>query len=103
MTDREILDTIAKIEVVKGMIKQYEADIDAYKAELEAEMKRRGTNELNVFRSSVKIEDVRRQVLDSKRVKEEAPELYNSYLKSQTFRRMTCNIEWLDMVDETVA
>src|SRR5690606_10066554 len=87
MLDSETEQLIEAIESLKAEKKQIEEQIKAYENQLKMTLKDASVGVTNRFKITYKA--VTQNRIDSKRLKEEMPEIYEKYTKQSVSRRLT--------------
>ena len=86
------VDMVSKVEQLKeleALIREAEAEVEALKDEIKAEMYMRNTEEMNVGRYVVRWTSVVSNRLDSTALKNEMKDIYNRYVKQTESRRFS--------------
>ena len=89
MTDRMIDNRVRKIREIEAQVKALEADADAIKAELKAEMETLGADEVSTANFTVRWKEVISNRFDSKALKTAMPTVYEKYCKQSRSMRFT--------------
>ena len=89
MTDKMIENRINKILALEAQIKEIEAETEAVKAELKAELESRSVSELTIKEHTVRYKEVITNRLDGKSLKVSFPDIYASFCKPSASMRFT--------------
>lgn len=81
MTSIEITSKIEELKELEALIKEAEAEVEALKDEIKAEMLKQNTEEMNVGRYIVRWKNVVSNRFDSTSFKKVMPEVYKMYTK----------------------
>ena len=85
-------ETISKIEQLKeleALIREAEAEAEALKDAIKAEMQKQNKEEMSVGRYVVRWKDVTSNRFDSTAFKKVMPDVYNMYTKQTTSKRFS--------------
>jgi len=89
MGERALLNRIQKLKTLEGQQKELERQIEELKADIKADMKREGLEELRAVEHIVRFTTVITNRFDSKAFKAEHSRLYNQYMKQLTSKRFS--------------
>lgn len=89
MTKQEIIAKVSELKELEAMAKELEAEIEATKDILKAEMTEQGAEEMVAGNYIMRYKDVVSQRIDSKTLKKELPSIYEQYSKTVTAKRFT--------------
>lgn len=89
MTDRQLKNRIEKLDAIAEQQKALEAQAEAIRNEIKADMQEKGEYEISVFGRIVRWKEVISSRLDSKALKAALPEIYSQYCKPMASRRFT--------------
>ena len=89
MTTKEITKKIEDLKELEALIKEAEAEVEALKDELKAEMAMLNKDEMTAGRYTVRWTSVISNRLDSTAMKKAIPDVYNMYLKQTESRRFS--------------
>lgn len=89
MTDRQLKNRIEKLDEIAEQQKVLEAQAEAIRNEIKADMEEKGVDEVSVFGQIVRWKEVISNRLDGKALKAALPEIYNQYCKPTSSRRFT--------------
>jgi len=89
MGERALLNRIQKLKALEGQQKELERQIEELKADIKADMKRKGLEELRAVEHIVRFTTVITNRFDSKAFKAEHSRLYNQYMKQLTSKRFS--------------
>lgn len=86
------VDMVSKVEQLKeleALIREAEAEVEALKDEIKAEMTKQSKEEMNVGRYVIRWTSVVSNRLDSTALKNEMKDIYNRYVKQTESRRFS--------------
>lgn len=89
MTERQIENRIKKLQVIEAQRKELEAQAEALKAELKADLEEKGLNELQTKNFIIRWKSVISNRLDGKALKAAFPDIYSQFTKQSESRRFT--------------
>ena len=89
MSTVEIIAKIKKLKEWEELIKEAEAEAEALKDEIKAEMLKHNTEEMNCGRYIVRWTNVLSNRFDSTAFKKVMPDVYKSYVKQVSSRKFT--------------
>lgn len=89
MSTVEITSKIEELKELEALIRQAEAEVEALKDEIKAEMTKQGKEEMNAGRYIVRWTNVVSNRFDSATFKKEMAEVYNRYTKQTESRRFS--------------
>ena len=89
MTERMIENRIKKLSALEEQITQLQEQADAIKAELKADLKEKGVDELKTKNFIIRWKEIISNRLDGKALKAALPEIYSPYCKPSSSRRFT--------------
>jgi len=89
MGERALLNRIQKLKALEGQQKELERQIEELKADIKADMKRKGLEELRAVEHIVRFTTVITNRFDSKAFKAEHSRLYDQYMKQLTSKRFS--------------
>ncbi|MCD8363017.1 MAG: hypothetical protein LUC98_08675 [Lachnospiraceae bacterium] len=89
MTERMIENRVAKLNELSGQITELEAQAEAIRAELKADMETKGVEELKTKHFTIRWKEIMSSRLDGKRLKSELPSVYDRFCRISTSRRFT--------------
>lgn len=89
MTERQIENRIKKLQVIEAQRKELEAQAEALKAELKADLEEKGLNELQTKNFIIRWKSVISNRLDGKALKAAFPDIYSQFTKLSESRRFT--------------
>lgn len=89
MTTVELRNKIEELKELEALIKEAEAEVEALKDELKAEMTKQHTNEMQVGRYTMRWTDVASNRLDSKKLKETMPNIYDMFVGQSYSKRFS--------------
>lgn len=89
MSVNEIISKIEELKDLEILIKEAEAEAEALKDEIKAEMEKQKTEEMIVGRFIVRWTNILSDRFDSKTFKMAMPEVYNKFIKQTHSRRFT--------------
>lgn len=87
----ELNKKIMEIKELEQYAKEVQAEIEALKDEVKAEMTTRGTDEMTVGVFTVRWKDVTQKRFDGKTFQKDHEDLYKAYQKESTSKRFTIN------------
>lgn len=91
MTDRQLNNRIQKINDLEIQIKEMEAQVDALRNEIKADLTEKQTDEHNTGSFVIRWKEVISSRLDSKALKAALPDVFKTYTKESKCRRFTIN------------
>lgn len=89
MSNVEIIKKVEELKELEILIKEAEAEAEALKDEIKAEMAEKNTEEMIVGKFIVRWTSVLSDRFDSKTFKMAMPEVYNKYIKQTHSRRFS--------------
>lgn len=89
MTDRQLNNRITKLQAIEAQQKELEAQAEAIRAELKADLERKGEDEHNTGSFIIRWKEIISSRLDSKALKAALPDVYGQFCKASTSRRFT--------------
>ncbi len=89
MTQIELKKKIEELKELEGLIKEAEAEVEALKDEIKAEMDKEHKEEMSVDRYTVRWKAVFTNRFDTTTFKEAMPKVYEAYVKQTVSRRFT--------------
>lgn len=89
MTDRQINNRIHKLQGIEAQVKELEAQAEAIRAELKADLESKGEDEHNTGSFIVRWKEIISSRLDGKALKAALPDVYGQFCKATTSRRFT--------------
>lgn len=89
MTERMIENRIRKLQEIEDEQKALEAQAEAIKAELKADLEEKGVQELKTKNFLLRWKEIVSSRLDSKALKAALPDVYNQFVKQSSSKRFT--------------
>ena len=89
MSERQIENRIKKLQLIEAQQKELEAQADAIRSEIKAELEEKGQEELQTKNFIVRWKEVISNRLDGKALKAALPEIYAQYVKTSISKRFT--------------
>ena len=89
MTDRQINNRITKLQGIEAQMKELEAQAEAIRAELKADLESKGEDEHNTGSFILRWKEIISNRLDGKALKAALPDVYGQFCKASTSRRFT--------------
>ena len=89
MTERMIENRIKKLQAIEAQHKELEAQADAIRAELKADLEEKGVEELKTTNFLLRWKEIVSSRLDSKALKAALPDVYGQFCKVSVSRRFT--------------
>ena len=89
MTDRRMNNRIARLRAIEAQQKELEAQAEAIRAELKADLERKGEDEHNTGSFVIRWKEIISRRLDTKALRAELPEIFTLYTQESTSRRFT--------------
>ena len=89
MTERMIENRIRKLQAVEAQMKELEAQAEALRTELKADLEEKGLDELQTANFVIRWEEIASSRLDSKALKASFPDIYGQFVKQSCCRRFT--------------
>lgn len=87
MSSTELLSLVEQYREAQQLIEAAQAELEAIKAQVTAEMDRRGVSQLDAGTHRVRLQQVTTSRLDGKAIKAAAPELAARFTKTTTTTR----------------
>ena len=87
--EQKIVSKIEQLKELEALIKEAEAEVEALKDELKAEMAKRNTEEMSVGKYIVRWTDVLSNRFDSTKFKKMFPSMYKDFTKEVSSRRFS--------------
>lgn len=89
MSTIDMTASIRQLKELEALIKEAQAEAEAIKDQLKAEMQQRNTEEMTVDVYTVRYKTVTSRRLDSKKLKADHADLYNAYTTETTSCRFS--------------
>lgn len=89
MTNKQLDNRIKKLQGIEAQVKELEAQADAIRAEIKADMESRGEDEHNTGSFIIRWKEIITRKLDSKALKAALPDVFESFSKESSSRRFT--------------
>ena len=89
MTDCQMNNRIAKLQGIEAQMKELEAQAEAIRDELKADMESKGEDEHNTGSFVIRWKEIVTRRLDSKALKAALPDVFAAYSRESTSRRFT--------------
>lgn len=89
MTNSELHAKVKELKEYKQLKEEAEARIAELENAIKSEMKAADTDKMNVGEYKLSLTVVTTQRVDSKKLKEDSPEIYDKYSKESTYERFT--------------
>ena len=89
MTDRQLDNRIAKLQAIEAQQRELEAQADAIRAELKADLESKGEDEHNTGSFVIRWKEIISRRLDGKALKAALPDVFATYSRESTSRRFT--------------
>lgn len=89
MTERMIENRVNKLRALEAQQKELEAQAEAIRAELKAELEEKGVDELKTKNFIVRWKEIISNRLDGKALKAALPDVYGQFCKPTASRRFT--------------
>lgn len=89
MTERMITNRVRKLKELEAQQKELEQQIDALKAEIKADMKRKNLQEQKAGDYIVRFTEVLSKKFDIKRFQQEHERLYSQYIRQVNTKRFS--------------
>lgn len=89
MTEKMIENRIKKLRELEAQQKELEAQAEAIRAELKADLERKGEDEHNTGSFIIRWKEIISNRLDGKALKAALPDVYGQFCKASTSRRFT--------------
>ena len=89
MTERMIENRIKKLRAIEAQQKELEAQAEAIKAELKADLEEKGVEELKTANFVLRWKEIVSSRIDSKALKATLPDVYRQFCRACTSRRFT--------------
>ena len=92
MTERMIENRIKKLRAIEAQQKELEAQAEAIKAELKADLEEKGVEELKTANFVLRWKEIVSSRIDSKSFKADHADLYSAYSKATTTTRFVLSV-----------
>ena len=89
MTNRQLDNRVKKIQALEEQIKELEAQADALRDEIKADLSDKGEDEHNTGSFIIRWKEVVSNRLDSKALKAALPDVFATFSKQSSSRRFT--------------
>ena len=89
MTDRQINNRINKLQGIEAQVKELEAQAEAIRSELKADLESKGEDEHNTGSFVIRWKEIISRRLDGKALKAALPDVFATYSRENTSRRFT--------------
>lgn len=89
MTERMIENRVKKLSALEEQIAQLQEQAEEIKAELKADLDKKGVQELRTKNFLIKWKEIVSNRLDGKALKAALPEIYSQYCRPTSSRRFT--------------
>lgn len=89
MTNRQLDNRVKKIQALEAQIKELEAQADALRDEIKADLSDKGEDEHNTGSFIIRWKEVVSNRLDSKALKAALPDVFATFSKQSSSRRFT--------------
>lgn len=89
MTERMIENRVNKLQGIEAQVKELEAQAEAIRAELKADLEEKGVEELKTRNFVLRWKEIISSRLDGKALKAALPDVYGQFCRSITSRRFT--------------
>ena len=89
MTDRQLNNRITKLQAIEAQQKELEAQAEAIRAEIKADLEAKGEDEHNTGSFIIRWKEIISRRLDSKALKAALPDVFAAYSKESSSRRFS--------------
>ena len=89
MTEKMIENRVKKLQAIEAQQKELEAQAEAIKDELKADLEEKGVDELRTQNFVLRWKEIVSPRLDGKALKAALPDVYGQFCRSSTCRRFT--------------
>lgn len=89
MTEKMIENRIKKLQAIEAQREELDAQADAIRAELKADLEEKGIQELKTKNFIVRWKEIVSSRLDGKALKAALPDVYSQFCKASTTRRFS--------------
>lgn len=89
MTERMIENRVKRLQEIEAQQKELETAAEAIRAELKADMEKKGLDELKTKNFILRWKEIISNRLDSKALKAALPDVYGQFCKASASRRFT--------------
>ena len=89
MTKKMIENRVKKLQAIEAQQKELEAQAEAIRAELKADLEEKGLQELKTKNFIVRWKEIITNRIDSKALKAALPDVYGQFCKATTSRRFS--------------
>ena len=89
MTNKQLDNRVKKLQGIEAQVKELEAQAEAIRAELKADLEAKGEDEHNTGSFVIRWKEIISNRLDGKALKAALPDVYGQFCKASTSRRFT--------------
>lgn len=89
MTEKMIENRVKRLRAIEAQQKELEAQAEAIRAELKADLEEKGVDELKTKNFILRWKEIITARLDGKALKAALPDVYGQFCRSSTSRRFT--------------
>ena len=89
MTNKQLDNRIKKLQGIEAQVKELEAQAEAIRAELKADLEGKGEDEHNTGSFVIRRKEIITSRLDSKALKAALPDVFTAYSRESISRRFT--------------
>lgn len=89
MTNKQLDNRIKKLQGLEAQVKELEAQAEAIRAELKADLESKGEDEHNTGSFIIRWKEIITSRLDSKALKNALPDVFNAYSRESRSRRFS--------------
>ena len=89
MTNKQLDNRVKKLRSIEAQIKELEAQADAIRAEIKADLESKGEDEHDTGSFIIRWKEIISRRLDSKALKAALPDVFTAYSRESTSRRLT--------------
>ena len=89
MTNKQLDNRVKKLQTLEAQVKELEAQAEAIRAEIKADLESKGEEEHNTGIFIIRWKEIITRRLDSKALKAALPDVFNAYSRESSSRRFT--------------
>lgn len=89
MTNKQLDNRVKKLQTLEAQVKELEAQAEAIRAEIKADLESKGEDEHNTGSFIIRWKEIITSRLDSKALKAALPDVFNAYSRESSSRRFT--------------
>ena len=89
MTNKQLDNRVKKLQSIEAQVKELEEQADAIRAEIKADLESKGEDEHDTGSFIIRWKEIISRRLDSKALKAALPDVFATYSRESTSRRLT--------------